>query len=53
MAPDKKQKGRNKKITLVQGSKKDDKATTNGATNGTAEMTEEGKIGRSVSRVQG
>lgn len=42
MAPDKKQKGRNKKITLVQSSKKDDKATTNGqATNGTAEMTEE------------
>lgn len=43
MAPDKKQKGRNKKITLVQSSKKDEKPA-NGAANGSAvEMTEEGR----------
>lgn len=41
MAPDKKQKGRNKKITLVTGGKKDEKPT-NGAAS--AEMTEEGKL---------
>lgn len=43
MAPDKKQKGRNKKITLVQSAKKDEKPA-NGTANGSAvEMTEEGK----------
>lgn len=41
MAPDKKQKGRNKKITLVQSTKKDEKPA-NGTANGSAvEMTEE------------
>lgn len=44
MAPDKKQKGRNKKITLVQNSKKEEKNSTNGtSSNGSAEMTEEGR----------
>uniref|UniRef100_A0A182SQD8 ABC transporter domain-containing protein n=1 Tax=Anopheles maculatus TaxID=74869 RepID=A0A182SQD8_9DIPT len=44
MAPDKKQKGRNKKSIPVTSSKKDDKKIANGGTNGdaaTAEMTEE------------
>lgn len=41
MAPDKKQKGRNKKITLVQNSKKELKTSENGSANGSTDMTEE------------